>query len=69
MKFIRVIEKSSKAEIYININHIICFAKQDEETISIGVRDFDKPLIVDFDINDFKDRIYFLNKNTKDGII
>lgn len=68
MKFIKVIEQSTRAQIYININHIICFAKQDHETISLGVIDFDQPLIIESDIDDFKERILFLNKNIKDGI-
>lgn len=68
MKFIRVIEQSSGAEIYININHIICFSKLDDQTMSLGVIEFGQPLTITHEIEDFKERVIFLNKN-KDGII
>ena len=68
MKFIKVKEQSSEAEIYINISHIICFSKLDNETISLAVKDFDKPLFVKYDIDDFIHAIIFLNKN-KDAVV
>lgn len=68
MKFIEVRDSERKTIICINIDHLICFAKQDEETTSIMVHGFNGALIIDYKYYDFKDAIIFLNKN-KDTII